>query len=211
VSVDPVAWRFEAPGEQGADLVVGEGQSLGGPPAYGGPACGLFACKKELIRRLPGRLVAETVDRDGRRGFTLTLQTREQHIRREKATSNICTNNNLVALGFTIALALLGPKGLREMANLCVQKAHYMEKALTALRGVRREPGGPFFLEFCVRLPRPAAEVIAAVYRDHGILAGVDMGRFRAEWRDRLLVAVTEKRTREEIDAAVAAVGRVLA
>jgi glycine dehydrogenase subunit 1 len=212
VSANPLALAvLEAPGKQGADIVVGEGQSLGNAPAFGGPACGLFACRKDLIRRLPGRLVAETVDRDGKRGFTLTLQTREQHIRREKATSNICTNNNLVALGFTVFLGLLGPRGLREMAELCLQKAHYMEQQLTRLPGVRREPGGPFFLEFAVRLPKPGAEVIAAVYRDAGILVGVDLGRLNDAWSERLLVAVTEKRSREEIDRAVAAVGRALA
>jgi glycine dehydrogenase subunit 1 len=212
VSADPLALALlEAPGNQGADIVVGEGQSLGNAPAFGGPACGLFACRKDLIRRLPGRLVAETVDREGRRGFTLTLQTREQHIRRDKATSNICTNNNLVALGFTVCLGLLGPVGLREMANLCLQKAHYMEEMLTRLPGVRRVPEGAFFLEFAVRLPKPAGEVVAQVYRDAGILVGVDLGRFDKAWSDRLLVAVTEKRTREEIDRAVAAVGRALA
>jgi len=211
VSADPVCLGLlAAPGRLGADIVVGEGQHLGNPPSYGGPALGFFACKKELVRRLPGRLVAEAVDREGRRGFVLTLQTREQHIRREKATSNICTNNQLVALGFTITLAMLGPAGLRDMASLCLQKAHYLEKALTRLPGVRRDPEGPFFLEFAVRLPRPAHEVIQAVYRDAGILAGIDLGRMKPEWRDRLLVAVTEKRTRAEMDALVSAMGRVI-
>ncbi|MDM7916033.1 MAG: aminomethyl-transferring glycine dehydrogenase subunit GcvPA [Candidatus Eisenbacteria bacterium] len=212
VSSDPVALaRLEAPGKLGADIVVGEGQNLGGGPAFGGPACGLFACKKELIRRLPGRLVAETVDREGRRGFVLTLQTREQHIRREKATSNICTNNSLVALGFTITLSLLGPGGLSRMADLCLQKAHYLEKSLTSIPGVRREPQGPFFFEFALRLPRPAAEVARAIYDEERILAGIDLGRVRPEWKDRLLVAVTEKRTREEMDRLAAAMRRVLA
>jgi glycine dehydrogenase subunit 1 len=211
VSADPVALGIlEAPGKLGADIVVGEGQHLGNPPSYGGPACGLFACKKELIRRLPGRLVAETVDVEGRRGFTLTLQTREQHIRREKATSNICTNNNLVALGMTITLAMLGPQGLREMANHCLQKAHYLESKLVAIPGVRRDPTGPFFLEFALRLPRKANDVIDAVHADAGILAGIDLGRMNPAWQDRLLVAVTEKRTREEMDALAAALGRAV-
>ncbi len=212
VSADPVALGIlEAPGRLGADIVVGEGQNLGSPPTFGGPACGLFACKKDLIRRLPGRLVAETVDREGHRGFVLTLQTREQHIRREKATSNICTNNNLVALGFTITLAMLGPRGLREMANLCLQKAHYLEEKLASIAGVKRDPPGAFFMEFALSLPKAAGEVIGAVYRDVGILAGIDLGRFRTAWGNRLLVAVTEKRSRSEIDALAGAIGRALA
>jgi glycine dehydrogenase subunit 1 len=212
VSADPVALGIlEAPGLLGADIVVGEGQHLGNAPSYGGPACGLFACKKALIRRLPGRLVAETVDADGRRGFVLTLQTREQHIRREKATSNICTNNNLVALGFTITLAMLGPQGLQQMANLCLQKAHYLEAKLAAIPGIRRDPQGSFFLEFALRLPRKAKDVIDAVYEDAGILAGIDLGRMNPAWGDRLLVAVTEKRTRDEMDALAAALGRAVA
>ena len=211
VSADPVCLALlEAPGKLGADIVVGEGQTLGSPPNYGGPAAGLFACSRALIRKLPGRLVAETVDVEGRRGFVLTLQTREQHIRREKATSNICTNNNLVAFGFTVALARLGPAGLRRMAVQSLQKAHYLERALTSLPGVRREPPGPFFLEFAVHLPRPAATVIAEVYRREGLLAGIDLGRFDPSWTNRMLVAVTEKRTRGEIDRLVAAVERAL-
>ncbi len=212
VSADPVSLGIlEPPGRLGADIVVGEGQNLGNPPSYGGPACGLFACKKDLVRRLPGRLVAETVDVEGRRGFVLTLQTREQHIRREKATSNICTNNNLVALGFTITLALLGPAGLAEMSKLCLQKARYAESRLVKIPGVKRDPLGPFFCEFAIRLPKPASQVIDRVYRDSGILAGFDLGRVNPAWGDRLLVAVTEKRTREEIDSLAASMGRVLA
>ncbi len=211
VSADPVSLALlESPGRCGADIVVGEGQNLGNAPFFGGPGCGLFACKRDLIRRLPGRLVAETVDADGRRGFVLTLQTREQHIRREKATSNICTNNSLVALGMTITLALLGPAGLREMANLCLQKAHYLEKGLASIRGIRREPDGPFFNEFSLRLPKKASDVVAKVYKEAGILAGCDLGRIRPEWSDRLLVAVTEKRTREECDALVASMGKAV-
>jgi glycine dehydrogenase subunit 1 len=212
VSVDPVCMALlEAPGRLGADIVVGEAQSLGSPPNFGGPACGFFAGKKEQIRRLPGRIVGETVDADGRRGFVLTLQTREQHIRRERATSNICTNNNLVALGVTIALATLGPKGLRRMAELSLQKAHYLEESLTLLPGVERDPGGAFVHEFALRLPRPAHEVIETMHRNAGILAGIDLGRVRPEWRDRLLVAVTEKRSREEMDSLTAAMKEVLA
>lgn len=212
VSADPVCLALlEPPGRLGADIVVGEGQTLGSAPSYGGPGCGLFACSKKLIRRLPGRLVAETVDKDDRRGFVLTLQTREQHIRREKATSNICTNSNLVALAFTITLAALGPDGLRRMANQSLQKAHYLEKALTALPGISRDPDGPFFMEFAVRLPRPADGVIHDIYMRSKILAGIDLGKVSSEWNDRLLVAVTEKRTRSELDSLVTAMKEVLA
>ncbi|MBD3161421.1 MAG: aminomethyl-transferring glycine dehydrogenase subunit GcvPA [Candidatus Eisenbacteria bacterium] len=211
VSADPVPLALlEAPGKQGADVVVGEGQSLGNPPSYGGPAAGFFATTMKLVRRLPGRLVGETVDADGRRGFVLTLQTREQHIRREKATSNICTNNNLIALGFTVTLALLGPRGLRKMAEQSLQKAHYLEERLAPLPGIRRQPEGAFFREFCLRLPVPASEAIAKIYAEAGILAGIDLGRVHRDWQDRLLVAVTEKRTREELDAYVEAMRRVV-
>jgi glycine dehydrogenase subunit 1 len=201
ISADLVSLGLlESPGALGADITVGEAQSCGNPPQYGGPLCGYFAAKKELVRRMPGRLVAEANDQDGHRGFVLTLQTREQHIRRDKATSNICTNNNLMALGVTIYFALLGPEGLRETADQCLQKAHYLEEKLAAIPGVRRVHAGPFFQEFAVELPVPAGPVVARMLRDEGILAGLDLGRIDAGRARQLLVAVTEKRTRAELD-----------
>jgi glycine dehydrogenase subunit 1 len=201
ISADLVSLGLlESPGVLGADIAVGEAQSCGNPPQYGGPLCGYFAAKKELVRRMPGRLVAEGKDQDGHRGFVLTLQTREQHIRRDKATSNICTNNNLVALGVTIYFTLLGPEGLRETADQCLQKAHYLEAKLVAIPGVRRVHAGPFFQEFAIELPVPAGPMVARMLRDEGILAGLDLARIDAKRTRQLLVAVTEKRTRAELD-----------
>jgi glycine dehydrogenase subunit 1 len=201
ISADLVSLGLlESPGALGADIAVGEAQSCGNPPQYGGPLCGYFAARKELVRRMPGRLVAEAKDQDGHRGFVLTLQTREQHIRRDKATSNICTNNNLVALGVTIYFTLLGPEGLRETADQCLQKAHYLEETLTAIPDVRRIHAGPFFQEFVLELPVPAGPVVARMLRDEGILVGLDLGRIDAARARQLLVAVTEKRTRAELD-----------
>jgi len=191
--------RASAEGGAGADLVVGEGQSLGNPMSFGGPLLGFFACRASLVRRMPGRLAAETVDRHGRRGFVLTLQTREQHIRREKATSNICTNQGLLALRATIYMALLGREGLREVAELCVQKTHYAARLAAAIPGYRLAHGGAFFREFALECPVEAARVVRAGL-GRGILAGVDLGQFRPEWKRRLLVAVTEQRNREEIE-----------
>jgi glycine dehydrogenase subunit 1 len=199
-SCDPIALALlEPPGATGADIVVGEGQCLGNPPSFGGPALGLFACSSKLLRRMPGRLCAETVDARGRRGFVLTLQTREQHIRREKATSNICTNQGLVALRATIHMALLGREGMREVANLCVQKTHHAADLATRLPGFRRAHEGPFFREFVLECPVDAA-VLCRAGLDEGVLPGVDLGQFRPEWRRWLLVAVTEQRSAEEID-----------
>jgi glycine dehydrogenase subunit 1 len=191
---------LEPPGGLGADIVVAEAQCFGNPPSYGGPLCGVFAARRELVRRLPGRLVAETRDADGHRGFVLTLQTREQHIRREKATSNICTNNNLVALGVTMYFTLLGPRGVREAAWQSVQKAHHLEYELTRIPHVSRVHPAPFFHEFALELPRPAGEVVDRILlRDH-IVAGLDLGRFDPAWSNRLLIAGTEKRTAEEME-----------
>jgi glycine dehydrogenase subunit 1 len=211
VSVDPIALALlRPPGETGADIVVGEGQGLGSPTAFGGPYLGLFACRKELVRRMPGRLVGATVDTSGRRGFVLTLQTREQHIRREKATSNICTNVALVALGATIYLALMGKEGLRKVATLSTAKAHYAADVLGRVPGVSRRFEAPFFKEFVLRLPKPPERVLRAL-RKRKILGGVALGQFDRALKDCLLVAVTENRTRVEIDQYAEALSEILA
>ena len=196
---DPIALALlEPPGEAGADLVVGEGQPLGNPPSFGGPLLGFFACRMALVRRMPGRLAAETTDRHGRRGFVLTLQTREQHIRREKATSNICTNQGLMALRATVHLGLLGREGMREVAGLCVQKSHFAAERAAQVPGYRLVHGGAFFREFVLECPVDAAEVARVGLAD-GVLPGVDLGQFRPDWKRRLLVAVTEQRSAAEI------------
>jgi glycine dehydrogenase subunit 1 len=208
-AAEPIAMALlEPPGASGADLVVGEGQCLGNPVSFGGPLLGLFACRRELVRRMPGRLVAQTVDRDGRRGFVLTLQTREQHIRREKATSNICTNQGLLALRAAIYLGLLGREGLREVAELCVQKAHYAAARAASLAGYRLAHEGAFFREFVLECPVEAAAVVEAGMRER-LLPGVDLGQFRREWSRWLLVAPTEQRSREDIDRWTALLARV--
>ena len=202
---DPVALALLEPpgaaadGDPGADIVVGEGQSLGNPPSFGGPLLGFFACKLALVRRMPGRLAARTVDMQGRPGIVLTLQTREQHIRREKATSNICTNQGLIATRATVYLALLGRKGLREVAELCVRKTHRCAELAAAIPGYRRAHEGPFFREFVLECPVDAA-VVCARGRERDVLPGVDLGQFRPEWRRWLLVAATEQRSLEEIE-----------
>ena len=204
VCVDPIALGLlRSPGEDGADVVLGEGQALGIPLDFGGPYLGFFACKRELLRRMPGRLVGETTDRMGRRAFVLTLQTREQHIRREKATSNICTNHALNALSATIYLSLMGREGLRQVAQLCLQKSHYAQQGICRLPGFQLAFPGPFFKEFALRVPVPPQEIIQHLTAD-GLLAGVDLGRFQLDLDDCLLVAVTEKRTKEQIDRLIA-------
>jgi glycine dehydrogenase subunit 1 len=200
VSVDPIAMGLlEAPGRQGADIVVGEGQALGLAQNFGGPYLGFLASRRELTRRLPGRLIGMSTDRQGRRAYVMTLQTREQHIRRERATSNICTNQGLCALAATIYLSLVGPTGLRKAAELCLQKAHYMAEQLAALTGFRLRYSGPFFKEFVLETPSSPAAIIRKLLGE-GILAGIDLGRLQGSWRGGLLIAVTEKRTRVEID-----------
>ncbi|MEW6720512.1 MAG: aminomethyl-transferring glycine dehydrogenase subunit GcvPA [Thermodesulfobacteriota bacterium] len=199
-SVYPVSLGIlKSPGEMGADIAVGDGQSLGNPLNFGGPSFGFLAARKELIRNIPGRIVGETVDREGRRGFVLTIQAREQHIKRHKATSNICTNQSLCALRGLIFLSALGKNGLAELARRNRDKAEYAKAALAAVRGVSVPAGPPTFNEFTVRLPKGADETVAALLR-RGIAAGVPLGRYYPGMEDRLLVTVTEKRTKGEIN-----------
>ncbi len=200
VACDPISLGLlKPPSESGADIVVGEGQSLGNPLSFGGPYLGFFAAGSKHIRRMPGRIISETVDEDGVRGYVMSMQTREQHIRRARATSNICTNEALNALAATVYLSLMGKTGLREVAEQSLQKAHYAAQAIDALDGFSLQYDQPFFKEFVVQCERPAAEVVQSML-EHNILAGVDLGRFYPDMDHSLLVAVTEKRTREEID-----------
>jgi glycine dehydrogenase subunit 1 len=200
VSADPVSLGLlESPGKLGADIVTGEGQGLGNALNFGGPYLGIFAVKKPFVRRIPGRLIGATADTQGRRGFVMTLQTREQHIRRDKATSNICTNQSLCALAACITLALLGEEGIREMGDLCLQKAHYLADEITRIDGFELAFDRPFFKEFPVRYDGDMKKMIRAV-SDKGFLLGPDLGRFNTNWKNLFLLAVTEKRTRDEMD-----------
>jgi glycine dehydrogenase subunit 1 len=201
---------LEAPGRQGADVVVGEGQGLGVPLGFGGPYLGVFAAKQEFVRRLPGRLVGATVDADGARGFALTLQTREQHIRRAKATSNICTNVALCALMATIYLSTLGKQGLVRVGELSTAKAHYAARRLGEIPGVALRFAQPFFKEFTLRLPKPPERVTARLAKQR-FLAGLPLKTLERKHADCLLVAVTEKRTKDEIDAFAEALAEAVA
>jgi len=201
VSADPISLgALEPPGTYDADIAVGEGQPLGIPLSFGGPYLGIMSAKKKYIRNLPGRIVARTVDTEGKSGFVLAIQTREQHIRRERAGSNICTNQALCALATSVYLATMGRTGIAEVARQSMAKAHYLARGIAEVRGFETETSTPFFKEFVVRTPVPANRVVEAGI-GHGILAGVALDRFNPEWKDRLLVAVTEKRTRIEMDA----------
>ena len=206
---DPMSLGVLAsPGELGADIAVAEGQPLGNFLNYGGPYLGLIAARMDDVRRMPGRIVGETLDVDGTPGYVLTLQAREQHIRREKANSNICTNQTLMAIAATIYLGWLGPEGLRELGRQCSSRAAYAARVLTQIPEVRlAQPDVPFFKEFALRLPRPAVAVVDALV-ERGFLAGVPL---TMAGEDVLLVAVTERRTRGEIDDLARAMGEVLA
>jgi len=211
VAADPVNLGVLAPpGRLGADIVVGEGQGLGVPLSFGGPNLGVFAAKAELVRRMPGRLVGATVDRDGHRGFVLTLQTREQHIRRAKATSNICTNVALCALMATIYVATLGKQGLVRVGELSTAKAHYAAERLSAVPGVSLRFNAPFFKEFTLKLPKPPERVVTKLLKNK-ILGGVPLKAFDRRLADCLLVAVTEKRTKEDIESFAAALATAVA
>jgi glycine dehydrogenase subunit 1 len=198
--VDPISLGvLEAPGKYGAAMAIGEGQAAGNPMSYGGPHYGFLAARQDYIRRLPGRIVGETVDAAGDRGYVLTLQTREQHIRREKATSNITTNQTLLALAGLVHLSLLGPQGLRETAETCMALAQYAKERLEE-RGLELVfPERTTFKEFAVRAGRSASDAIRAA-RAHGVHPGYALGRDYAGMDDALLVAVTERRTTQEID-----------
>lgn len=200
VVINPTALGLlKPPSEFGADIVVGEGQPLGIPLSMGGPYLGLFATKKDLVRKISGRLVGETVDQDGKRGYVLTLTAREQHIRREKATSNICTNQGLMALASAVYLSLLGKEGLRQVATLCYQKAHYAAKEIGKVKGFNVKSDSPFFHEFLVECSKPVEEINAHLL-EHGILGGFELGKIFPSLKKYLMVAVTEMNTKEDID-----------
>jgi glycine dehydrogenase subunit 1 len=202
VSADPISLGLLAPpGSYGADVVVGEGQSLGIPLSFGGPYLGIFALKDFLIRKIPGRLSGITVDTDGKRGFTLALQTREQHIRREKATSNICTNQGLMMLAACVYLSLMGKEGIPEVARLCLQKSHYLAREIEKIPGFKLKWSHPFFKEFVVETPVTPSTILERL-SGKGILGGLDISRYD-KGVEGLLIAVTEKRTKEEMDRLV--------
>ena len=200
VCVNPIALGLlKTPGEMGADVVVGEGQPLGIPLSYGGPYLGIFAVRKELIRKVSGRIVGQTVDNRGQKSYVLTLTAREQHIRREKATSNICSNQGLNALTAAIYLSLLGKEGLKEVASLCYNKAHYAAKKISELKGFEVLNPGPFFHEFVVKCPKPVADLQEHLL-DHNILGGYDLSGSYPVFENCLLIAVTEMNSKQDID-----------
>jgi glycine dehydrogenase subunit 1 len=209
VSVNPMALGLlKPPGFMDADIVTGEGQPLGIPLSFGGPYLGLFATKKEYVRKMAGRLAGETVDNRGQRAYVLTLTAREQHIRREKATSNICTNQGLMALASTVYLGLLGKNGLRQVAELCFHKAHYAAEAISRLPGYSLWSATPFFNEFVIQTPAPVAE-INDLLLDHDILGGYDLSHDYPTLDRHMLIAVTEMNTREDIDRLVEVLAEV--
>ena len=203
---DPISLGLLAPpGDYGADVAVAEGQSLGWPVGFGGPYLGLFACRQQYLRQMPGRIVGQTTDLDGRTGYVLTLQTREQHIRRERATSNICTSQQLVGLAAAVYLASVGKHGLRQIAETCYQRAHYAAERIAALPGYSLAFEAPFFKEFTVRCPKPVAQIQARLL-ERAIIGGLDVSD-RVE--NGMLLCVTEANTREEIDRLVEALREV--
>lgn len=200
VSADPIALGLlEAPGSQGADIVTGDGQSLGSALNFGGPSLGFIAAAGKDMRHLPGRIVGQTLDKEGRRGYVLTMQTREQHIRREKASSNICSNQALNALAASIYLAIMGKQGLQDVARQCLDKSHYAYDKLLATGRFYPMFDGPFFKEFVVKSKEPAAKINRQLLREH-IIGGLDLNAYFPEYGAGWLIAVTEKRSRAEID-----------
>ncbi|MEM9728369.1 MAG: aminomethyl-transferring glycine dehydrogenase subunit GcvPA [Myxococcota bacterium] len=195
---------LDPPAARGADICVAEGQALAVPPQYGGPGVGLFGASQAFVRQMPGRLVGQTVDAEGNPGYVLTLSTREQHIRREKATSNICTNHGLIALAMGIRTAMLGKRGFEEAGRRCLDAAHYLRSAARNLPEVEVPYAAPVFNEQVFRFSDRSAAEVAEALSAQGILAGVDLGRFRDAWKHDLLVAVTELHTREDLDRLLA-------
>jgi glycine dehydrogenase subunit 1 len=203
VMVDPISLGLLlSPGEYGADIAVGEGQPLGNTISFGGPYLGFFATKKDFMRQIPGRIVGATVDKKGQRGYCLTLQAREQHIRRERATSNICTNQALMALAATIYLATMGRAGLKEVAEQCLQKAHYAQKKICEISGFEPAHTAPFFKEFVVKTPASPSRINKKLLKSR-IIGGLDLGQHDRKLKNQMLWCVTEKRTKEEIDRLV--------
>jgi glycine dehydrogenase subunit 1 len=198
-----------APGDFGADIVVGDAQPCGNSLSFGGPSAGYMATKKEFIRQLPGRLCGVTVDNRGQRAFTLTLQTREQHIRRAKATSNICTNQALNALAMLVYIVSVGPVGLKELANISLQRAHNLMERLTAISGIEAAFPQPFFNEFVIKTSRPAQQVLDEL-KAHGVLGGIDLSSCYPELKNHLLVAVTEMNSPDDLDRYVSAMDSVM-
>jgi len=210
-AADPTALGILAPpGELGADVVVAEGAALGNAISYGGPYVGLFATRLDLVRQVPGRIAGETLDADGRRAYVLTLQAREQHIRRARATSNVCTNQTLMAIAAAVHLSWLGPEGLARLGEICVRRAAYAAGRLSEIPGCRVRFEGPHFKEFALQTPVAAADLVPRL-AGRGFLAGPDLGRWYPELGDSLLIAVTERRTAEDIDSLAEAIEKELA
>jgi glycine dehydrogenase subunit 1 len=210
VVCDPISLgMLKAPGAYGADIALGEGQSLGSPLNYGGPYLGFFTCTQEHVRRMAGRLVGQTVDGEGRTGYVLTLATREQHIRREKATSNICTNQGLVALAAAVYLAAMGKCGLAKVANLCYQRAHYAASRIGSVTGYEVDTTAPFFQEFVVRCPMPAGELNQVLLGDYDIVGGYDLSVAYPELDSHMLFCVTEMNTVSQIEELVEALEEI--
>ena len=199
---------FKTPGSMGADIVVGDGQPLGIPMWYGGPSVGFFTTRKNFVHKMAGRLVGETIDNRGQRAYVLTLTAREQHIKRERATSNICTNQGLIALGTAVYLSLLGKQGLQQVAELCYQKAHYAAQELGKIKGYRIAHKEPFFHEFTLVCPKPVSQINAYLL-EHGILGGYDLGQDYPALKDHMLVAMTEMNSKEDIDTLVQVLSEV--
>ncbi|MCE5257711.1 MAG: aminomethyl-transferring glycine dehydrogenase subunit GcvPA [Chloroflexi bacterium] len=198
---NPIALGMLKPGgAYGADVVVGEGQALGNPLSFGGPYLGFFACRQEHVRRTSGRLVGQTTDINGQRGFVLTLSTREQHIRRERATSNICSNEGLNALAAAVYMAALGKCGLKQVAELCYHKAHYTAQRIAEIKGYQVNNNQPFFNEFIVACPQPAAIINKMLYEEYGIIGGYDLGRVDPALEKHMLICVTEVNSAAQIE-----------